>query len=503
MNAISDTGAAAHEARRPWSFAATLVLAAIALWPYRHFAGDDAYISFRFAQNFASGAGFSFNPGVPTYGSTSPLWVFLLALGSKLGLDLLTASHLLDAIFIALTLGVFTKLCDRLIVSVPLRWAACALLILDPWFVHWAMSGMENPAALFLVSVALWARLEARTIPSRGWWAAIACGVGMLVRPEFAALTLLVCVDTWIFEKQRGLLRAIGAGLLVCALYLPWLVYAQRSFGSIVPNTVSAKTGAGRAMAAYGVLRAFASFYLFEAAGLALLLVLSAKAIVARLRTRAALERWFPVLGWSLLLPAFYVAGSAPVSARYVMFGLPAFLLVGVKSWDLLLREPRLVKPRVVVAALVAASLALVVAVQARYCWYISRWPRGMDPNMVAIGDLLRARAAPTDLLATDQIGVVGFVSGLRVLDMAALVSPELRGITRKGDGSPLLEAVRARQPQWVLLARTKDQLSKLDPTYATLEVVGDFLVQREGASEAGRPTRYWLYRTHWEQGQP
>ena len=35
---------------------------------------DDAYIHFRFAQNLATGHGFSYNQDMPAPGSTSPLW---------------------------------------------------------------------------------------------------------------------------------------------------------------------------------------------------------------------------------------------------------------------------------------------------------------------------------------------------------------------------------------------------------------------------------------------
>jgi hypothetical protein len=40
---------------------------------------DDAWIHIRFAMNLAGGEGFSFNPGEPYAGSTSPLWVLILA----------------------------------------------------------------------------------------------------------------------------------------------------------------------------------------------------------------------------------------------------------------------------------------------------------------------------------------------------------------------------------------------------------------------------------------
>src|SRR5690348_13183272 len=40
---------------------------------------DDSYIHLQFARNLATGHGWSFNPGEPTPGATSPLWVALLA----------------------------------------------------------------------------------------------------------------------------------------------------------------------------------------------------------------------------------------------------------------------------------------------------------------------------------------------------------------------------------------------------------------------------------------
>ncbi len=36
------------------------------------------------------------------------------------------------------------------------RFLACLLLILNPWFVRWAISGMENNLVLFVLVMALW-----------------------------------------------------------------------------------------------------------------------------------------------------------------------------------------------------------------------------------------------------------------------------------------------------------------------------------------------------------
>jgi arabinofuranosyltransferase len=41
---------------------------------------DDAYITFRYAQNLVSGMGLVYNPGEHVLGTTTPLYTFLLAL---------------------------------------------------------------------------------------------------------------------------------------------------------------------------------------------------------------------------------------------------------------------------------------------------------------------------------------------------------------------------------------------------------------------------------------
>ena len=56
--------------------AAGAVVLAARMAELRH---DDAYITFQFARNLATGGGFAFNPGDPVFGTTTPLFTLLLA----------------------------------------------------------------------------------------------------------------------------------------------------------------------------------------------------------------------------------------------------------------------------------------------------------------------------------------------------------------------------------------------------------------------------------------
>jgi hypothetical protein len=120
--------------------------------PFRHFTTDDAFIHYRFAENVAAGGGFSYNPGVPTYGDTSPLWVLLLVAAAPLAGSVPVAAKLLAGASLVLALGLFAALARRALPE-P-HWGAAqvtALFLLDPWLLKWGLSGMETPLAIALV----------------------------------------------------------------------------------------------------------------------------------------------------------------------------------------------------------------------------------------------------------------------------------------------------------------------------------------------------------------
>src|SRR5262245_54915599 len=74
--------------RAPY-LAPLLTLLATRLWMARavHAANEDAYITFRYAANWAAGMGPVFNPGEHVLGFSSPLWTALIALGIRFGAD--------------------------------------------------------------------------------------------------------------------------------------------------------------------------------------------------------------------------------------------------------------------------------------------------------------------------------------------------------------------------------------------------------------------------------
>jgi len=68
---------------------------AVAGWALRGYITDDTFIHLRYAENLLHHGEFSFNPGQSSYGATSPLWIFGLAMLLKLGLSPFVAAGVL------------------------------------------------------------------------------------------------------------------------------------------------------------------------------------------------------------------------------------------------------------------------------------------------------------------------------------------------------------------------------------------------------------------------
>jgi hypothetical protein len=431
-----------------------------------------------------------------------------LAVACRAGLEVRAAAHTLDALCVVVLLALWWRLASVYLRGLGWRALAMALLLLDPWFVHWSMSGMETPLALALLCGALLARREQRGKGGLGALAPLSCGLGILTRPEFILFAALLGLDILLFEPlSKPLEKPLGGTRLrqaaVCAVVIgaivsPWLVYAHHEFHTIIPNTISAKLSPNRAEAFSRVVRYFASFYLLEGAAVLILVVSRFGKLKAAFGEPDVRARWFLPVMWMLALPAFYMAGGAPVAARYMVLGLPAYTLVGVKACECVVRfGPGWARTRALVAASAALALTQLLAVQARFGWHVTRWPDGMDPNMIEMGRWLRANSAPGDLVEADQIGVVGFFSGRDVLDTGGLVSPELLGPRRAGEAA-LWEAVRKESPQWLVSVDDKEYLTRLLGDGAGLQLAEVFTVQREGAGNGGVLAQYNVYRTRW-----
>jgi hypothetical protein len=201
---------------------------------YVGFVRDDAFITFRFAENIAAGKGFVYNPGEPVYGTTSPGLALLLAaylvifpqghaIDAALALDVLACTILLLLLW---------RLLQKLIVSGPQRALVLVLLVWSDKSLLHSMEGMEAPLVIACMLGSLFWLLNEKPIP-----AAAAAGAMLWFRADSALWIVamaIVCGLRW----RRNTVVFL---LLTVLMYLPWLLFAWLYFGSPIPLTAIAK----------------------------------------------------------------------------------------------------------------------------------------------------------------------------------------------------------------------------------------------------------------------
>lgn len=212
------------------------------VWFYQNFLVDDAYITFRFVQQWVHGNGLVFNIGERVEGYSNFLWICLLAPFALNDIDLVLAAKLLGVLCALLTLLICPLLARRMGAVFP--WAASLLLAVSAPFVAWTMGGLETPLFMLLLTLSSYLFIVEEQA-ERGWFSGVTFGLLALTRPEGAIFALIAVgwrlarlVRQRSLPVQRDWLRGIGLLLIVLPFHIWRIIY----YGHLLPNTVQAKS---------------------------------------------------------------------------------------------------------------------------------------------------------------------------------------------------------------------------------------------------------------------
>lgn len=352
---------------------------------------DDAYISFRYAENAVAGHGLVFNPGEPVEGYTSFLWVVLLAAGHALGLPTEPLSKVLG---VALTAAI-----PALVATAP-RWApidergaaAAALLAgTSGALTAWAAGGMEV-GLVALLALAAWIAHGRAEDPRSAAVAGLIGGLGVLARPDLALVPLVAAADLAL-RRRWDLLGAYVLG--AAALPVPHEAWRLATYGYPLPNTFYAKVGSGTDQ----LVRGLAYLGGYALPGLPVLVGF------------LAAPRWRAPLAWAALHLAYVVAvgGDGLPAWRFVA---PVVPVLAVGAGIVLQRRPVLALP---LAAWQLAALWLDPEQNQRVV------EGNVGRNGAEVGRFLGGLLPPGTLIATNTAGSVPYFSGLPAIDMLGL----------------------------------------------------------------------------------
>lgn len=393
---------------------------------------DDAWIHFQFARNLQQGAGFSYNPGEPTPGSTAPLWTILVALAVWPSGEFLLTGLALSAFFLLLTVwGVygFTRSLTGKVWPALLAGLGVALAGRMAWA---GLAAMETTAFTALTVLAVWAysRWGLRPLP------VLLFALAGQLRPEGHVLFALVLADALYSAVRQG--RTVGqtvralavAGAIYAAVALPYILFSLSTTGHPLPNTFYAKVGSQH-LVSWRTLRETAVWHVSDNP-IALALALVGAVPLWRRSRPAAL--WL----FGLPLVVGFLIDSTWHHGRYTMPLIPFVMIAAAVGLDWIAsRYAARRATRPVVALLAALMLFAGIYQLPHWAAMLGNNTREIEDIDVALGRWLAENTPPDALIAVDDIGAIAFLSQRRIVDLNGLVSPEVWPAVRAAEGLP------------------------------------------------------------------
>jgi hypothetical protein len=298
------------------------------------------------------------------------------------------------------------------------------------------------------LTVALLLVISIAHITGRSKVVAAGSAMALLARPDTAILVIPVWLD--MVQRERRIPWREGA--LTLSLIAPWLIFGTLAFGSPLTASMAAKSVTYRLPPEAALVRLIQHYStpFFENAlfgprwqlgGFALYLLLC---ILGGVRIIRDNRRTWPLIAYPYLYLVVFSAANPLLFRWYLSPPLPFYflsILCGV--WMLSSDLPQgFLKSRVrpqessAIPSIALALFAVGAIVLTANAWDLQpdHGPNRIAPNMAWFklellydhaAEIVSSSAAPGDRLCAGDIGVLGYRTGLEILDTVGLVTPE------------------------------------------------------------------------------
>jgi hypothetical protein len=446
------------EPKRLWQLLAILVsIPVFVMLAANHLSMvDDAYITMRYAQHWLETGKLTWHVGLPMVdGYTSLAHVCLLAIGGRLGFDLVDVNAYLNLASFLGILIVYGLACRQQAVTGWPSVAGLYVIVLNSSFAFWVTGGLDGllwALGTFVTYIECERSLADGRFRARLVMALLTI---VLIRPEgtFIALGVTVYVLSYVLRHQAPTLWRIALPALIVAVGIAAL-YAWRldTYGHLFPNAFYAKNSASRWSKVQTGLRYLMLWFSFYGGVLGLSIFIGLK------RSFFENTRVYFILGLVLMV---VVEGGDP--HQQMRFFLPVVPLLALHVAAVLQNAPigqnGPIGTRVLVGVLVCLSLvarfsgkepwqdvfplnsdtrveelmsptrpATAIAVGLRNLWS-GEWPLRKSNyehwNAAAsrrLGELLR----PGLRVAATDVGALAYFSHLEILDAQGLNDREI-----------------------------------------------------------------------------
>ena len=222
------------------------------------FVQDDAFISFRYAQNFVQGNGLVYNSGEKVEGYTNFLWTLIFSGVLKTGFDPIITIQLVSILIFCGTIIFTLRLASSLEPNLSNTQKVLLLIILGSnfSFSSYATGGLETQLQAFCTIgslTILFKLIEQKGIPVLNLiLLGIFLSLGVLNRLD-SGLVIAISLSALLILKylrEKSIVSSLVSALIPTALVLLtigfWFSWKMDYYGEFLPNTFYAKAGGGK-----------------------------------------------------------------------------------------------------------------------------------------------------------------------------------------------------------------------------------------------------------------
>lgn len=406
---------------------------------------DDPWIHLTFAKNLAEYGSFSyFKNEIVTSGSTSPLYTFILAIGFLITKNEMLLSYLTGILFFILSILFFYRLSKN--VFPKENWLALAAVIIfvcDKWLNLIAASGMETTMYIFVLVSCFYYYYKRNPLLF-----AVTLGLLIWCRPDALTFILAVVIDyaLFIYLKKKNSKANIEIepfsknDLKKIAIIFSVLVAAYVGFnlilsGSILPNTYSAKLT--YYSPEYRSRESFLKFevwnYFTNSAYRLMIIPFFISIINILINTvQGKYNKFFlpSIFIFALIFIYWYKMPYAHRFGRYLMPILPFYILLfssGVRTFFKFLYK--YIYNKNIINSLSVLFIFIVIL------WTIIAYNQNKElyqeqskyisARQVSAAKWLRDNTPEGSIIATHDVGAIGYYSGRKIIDVFGLINPE------------------------------------------------------------------------------
>lgn len=296
-----------------------LIIIGVSAIFYFNFTAEDAYITYRYSENWVNTGSLVYNVGEPINAMTSPLHAVL-----STALFLVTGNTVLSNKILALAL---------LFISASLVWhrykaqlhlqGLAIVLLVPPCVLLWTFGGLETPFLLFLTTVSV--ILALRPVP---FTLGSLCGIffltGLAFLTRYDSVLFFLPLSLYAASKTRSIKNILIAASIAAILPLAWILISFYYYGDLLPTSFYVKTPSGNLWGLIFNARYIASYLLYV--GIIPVIILVLILLIPGHHTIKVLYRHFKNVWWlyaALALEALY---GLTMATHHMMFSFRFFV---------------------------------------------------------------------------------------------------------------------------------------------------------------------------------